>query len=143
MFNPSAVDVRNFFFNVYEKYQAKAIVDDLEKIALSIMLEHPEYESYLSNRIKYLEYQWFPEHGETNPFLHLSMHLSIIEQLSINQPVGITLLYKELCHKFSSEHEAQHQLMDCLAEMVWAAQRNSTQPDSELYFSCIRNKLHE
>ncbi|MFN8771326.1 MAG: DUF1841 family protein [Neisseriaceae bacterium] len=141
MFNPSQADVRNFFFTVYEKHKAQANLEDLERIALSVILEHPEYDKYLSNREKYINHQWLPEHGETNPFLHLSMHMSIIEQLSINQPFGITDLYKELCKKFGSELNAQHEMMDCLAEMLWQAQKNNLLPDLHTYLECIKNKL--
>ena len=141
MFNPSQSDVRNFFFDIIEKTQANHQLSDLEKIAYSIILEHPEYESILTNRRKYLEYQWTVEMGQTNPFLHLSMHMSIIEQLSIDQPPGVKNLYNELCIKFNDAHEAAHQLMDCLGEMIWQAQSKHSAPDMQVYFSCINKKL--
>jgi hypothetical protein len=141
MFNPSQSDVRNFFFDTYAKSKQQQALNDLEKIALSIIFEHPEYEKILSNKEQYFDYQWLPENGETNPFLHMSMHMSIIEQLSINQPHGIITLYKELYKKFEGEHKAQHELMDCIAEMIWQAQKSSTAPDPEVYFACINSKL--
>lgn len=141
MFNPSVNDVRNFFFDTYEKGERNLILTDLEKIAYSTILEHPEYRHVLSNRDKYMGANWLPESGETNPFLHLSMHVSIIEQLSINQPFGVKELYIELCQKYADEHEAQHHVMDCLAEMIWQAQYNNMQPDPQIYLSCLRNKL--
>lgn len=141
MFNPSQTDVRNFFFDTLEKSKLGHPLTDLEKIAYSTILEHPEYEAVLTNRKKYLEYQWPVEKGETNPFLHLSMHMSIIEQLSIDQPPGIKNLYTELCDKFKEPHNASHELMDCLGEMVWQAQSAGTMPDMNIYFSCINKKL--
>lgn len=141
MFNPSVSDVRNFFFDTYQKGSQSLPLSDLEKIAYSIIIEHPEYRTVLSNRDKYMVYNWLPENGETNPFLHLSMHMSIIEQLSINQPFGVKELYFELCKKLDNEHEAQHQAMDCLAEMVWQAQYNNMQPDPQIYLSALKNKL--
>ena len=141
MFSPSQAEVRQFFFNVYTKAQNKQPLDSLEKIAYSIIMEHPEYHTYLQQQEKYIDYQWLPELGETNPFLHLSMHMTIIEQLSIDQPFGIKNLYQQLCNKFGDQHEASHQLMDCIAEMLWQAQRNKTQPDINTYFACIRQKL--
>lgn len=141
MFNPSVNDVRNFFFDTYEKGERGLILTDLEKIAYSVIIEHPEYRQVLSNRDKYMSANWLPESGETNPFLHLSMHVSIIEQLSINQPFGVKELYIQLCEKHADEHEAQHQVMDCLAEMIWQAQYNNMQPDPQIYLSCLRNKV--
>ncbi len=141
MFNPSQADVRNFFFDVFEKINLKKELTDLEKIAFSIIIEHKEYHSILQNRDKYSNYQWTVEMGETNPFLHLSMHMTIIEQLSIDQPFGIKAFYTELCNKFKHEHRATHELMDCLGEMLWVAQSNQQMPDAQIYLNCINRKL--
>jgi hypothetical protein len=141
MFNPSVNDVRNFFFDAYSKGEAQHPLSQLEHLAYSLILEHPEYKLVLSNREQYMDYTWTPEAGETNPFLHLSLHLSIFEQLSINQPVGVKDLYQELCHQLGDEHEAQHQVMDCLAEMIWQAQYSNMQPNPEIYLGCLRAKL--
>lgn len=142
MFNPSVTDVRNFFFDTYTKGIQKQVLTDLEKLAFSVILEHPEYHAILANRDKYMSQNWTPESGETNPFLHMSMHLSIIEQLSINQPFGVKELYNELCIKHNDKHEAEHNVMDCLAEMIWQAQYNKMQPDPQIYLSCLRGKLN-
>lgn len=141
MFNPSVSDVRNFFFNTYSKLSSQHELTALEKITASVIMEHPEYNSILGNPDKFLTYEWLPESGETNPFLHMSMHLSILEQISIDQPKGILELYRELCSKFSDEHESQHQIMDCLAEMIWQAQSNNSEPEPKIYLECLRNKL--
>lgn len=141
MFNLNHTDVRNFFFSVYEKSESKEELTDLEKIAYSVILEHPEYYDVLKNKVKYLDYQWSVESGQTNPFLHLSMHLTIIEQLSINQPVGITDLFVQLCTKFTSKHDAEHQLIDCIGEMLWQSQQTNTAPDALIYLDCINKKL--
>jgi hypothetical protein len=141
MYNLTPLDVRNFFFTTYEKYKAQAPLSDLEKITISIVLEHPEYHSVLENKSKYLDYEWSAASGETNPFLHLSMHITIIEQLSINHPPQINQLYQQLCVKYGSEHEAFHQLMDCIAEMLWHAERKTSQPDINIYLECVKSKL--
>ena len=142
IFNPSQSDVRNFFFDIIEKSQLGTPLTDLEKIAYSVILEHPEYKSVLNNRTKYIDYQWPIENGETNPFLHLSMHMTILEQLSIDQPIGIKGLYNELCSHFKDQrHLASHELMDCLGEMLWQAQSNRIAPDMQIYFNCINQKL--
>lgn len=141
MFNPSQLEVRNFFFDTYAKATQSQELTALEKIAYAIILEHPEYHTVLENKIKYLEFVWSVENGATNPFLHLSMHLTIAEQSSIDQPPGICQLFTQLQQQYASAHEAEHQLIDCLSEMLWQAQRNNTGPDAQIYFNCIRHKL--
>ena len=141
MFNPSQVDVRNFFFDVYAKGILCQQLTDLEKITYQLIAKHPEYHTILANREKYLDFKWLPELGETNPSLHLSMHLTIIEQLSIDQPHGIKQLFNLMCLKIKDEHRAEHEFIDCLGEMLWQAERNRTQPSMQIYFECINKKL--
>ncbi len=142
MFNPSLREVRQFFFTTFRNGEASQSLTDLEKIAYSIILEHPEYRYVLQNPERYLDFLWPAEAGETNPFLHLSMHLSLLEQLSIDQPPGIKELYVTLCTKFKDEHETLHQMMDCLAEMIWQAQYSNNQPDPQIYLQCLTSKIN-
>ena len=86
------------------------------------------------------ERDWRPENGETNPFLHLMMHLSISEQLGIDQPAGIRAAYTALANKHGDEHRAMHETMDCLAEMIWTSQRHGTPPDGAAYIACLEKK---
>ena len=141
MYNPTQIEVREFFFNILAKDKAKIALTDLEKMALSVILQHPEYNEILNNKDKYLTYQWNIDEGNTNPFLHLSMHLTLIEQISINQPTGIKDSFYKLCKKYGTEHEAFHQLIDCLGEMLWQAQKYKSAPDVNLYLDCINNKI--
>jgi len=141
MFNPSQAEARSFFFDVFSKAQQNVVLSDLEKTAYSVILEHPEYHKVLKNKEKYINYQYLPEMGETNPFLHLSMHLTILEQLSINQPAGISDLYKQMCLKLGDEHKASHEIIDCLGKMIYQALRKRINPDVSIYFECIYKKL--
>ncbi len=143
MFAPSRDEVRQFFFKTWEKSKYQQVLTDLEKMALGIIVQHPEYHAILDAPQRYTAREYAPELGETNPFLHLSMHLSIEEQLSINQPVGIAAAYRTLCEKYQDAHVAQHEVMDCLAEMVWHAQRYQTPPDPARYFSCLSLKCQQ
>lgn len=140
LFNPSRDQVRQFFFETWAKFGAKQQLTDLEVIALEVMQMHPEYHHVLNAPERYLEQAYFPEMGETNPFLHMSLHLSILEQLAIDQPPGIKAGYEALQLKLTDQHMAQHELMDCLAETIWQAQRSQSAPDSEAYISLIRKK---
>src|SRR6478672_13251132 len=104
MFNPTRDQSRVFLFDLWDKHRAGAVLTPLESLALSIVLEHPEYHRVLEDRERYLDRDWKPEGGETNPFLHLSMHLAIEEQLSIDQPPGIRDAVQALARKRGSMH---------------------------------------
>ena len=138
--NPTRDQVRQFFFDTWAKFQAKQILSDLEAIALQVIQMHPEYHMVLDAPERYMEQAYFPEMGETNPFLHMSLHMSVLEQVAINQPIGIAPAYQALKLKHGNEAAAQHDLMDCLAETIWQAQRDNTQPDAEAYLACMQQK---
>jgi len=140
LFNPSRDQVRQFFFEAWRKYRASEALTPLEAMALQVMQMHAEYHAVLDAPQRYLEQEYFPEMGETNPFLHMSLHLSILEQLSIDQPPGIAAAYQALLNKYGEEHPAQHDLLDCLAETVWRAQRTGAAPDALAYLECMRKK---
>lgn len=142
LFNPSRDEVRQFFFDAWAKFKQKNVLTDLEKMAVGIMHMHPEYHTILDHPEQYLEQAYYPEMGETNPFLHMSLHLSIQEQISINQPIGITQAYGKLCTSFQQEHEAQHALLECLAETIWLAQRNHTGLDAAHYLGLIEQRAN-
>ncbi len=140
MFNPTRDEAREFLFELWEKHRAGALLTPLESLALSVVLEHPEYREVLEDRERYLDRDWKPEGGETNPFLHLAMHLAIEEQLSIDQPPGIRAAASALERRHGSAHRAHHEVMDCLAEMVWNAQRHGTGFDNAAYLECLAHK---
>lgn len=140
LFNPSRDEVRHFFFDAWRKFGQSQALTPLEGMAVQIMTLHPEYHAILQAPERYLEQAYFPEMGETNPFLHMSLHLSILEQVSINQPLGIASCYQTLLKTHADEHTAQHDLMDCLAETVWRAQRDNTAPDAMAYLQCMQQK---
>ena len=141
LFNPSRDEVRDFFFGAWAKAKAAQPLTALEKIALAVIQMHPEYHSILNQPEQFKHQDYFPEFGETNPFLHMSLHLSIHEQLSINQPTGITEIYSQLKLKHHNEHDAQHIILDCLAETIWQAQRNNSGLDNAQYLQLLQQKV--
>ena len=141
MFNPSRDQVRQFFFAVWAKYRAGQPLAGAEQPALDAVLAHPEYHALLDQPDRYIERDYPPESGETNPFLHLSMHLAIAEQLSVDQPPGIRDRYQRLLKQHGDAMDAQHAVMECLAEMIWQAQRYQTAFDSAAYLRCLDLKL--
>ncbi len=140
MFNPTRDESRAFLFDLWGKHLAGAPLTALESMALSVVLEHPEYHAVLVDRERYLDHDWKPEGGETNPFLHLMMHVAIEEQVSIDHPPGIRAAVQALAAKRGSMHEARHDVMECLAEVIWQAQRNSMGFDNILYLDCLARK---
>lgn len=141
LFNPSRDQVRQFFFDTWEKFKQQQKLTDLEAIALEVMHMHPEYHPVLDAPQHYAQQAYYPEMGETNPFLHMSLHLSILEQISINQPIGIKPIYQQLQQKHDDPHEAQHDVMDCLAETIWLAQRNNQPLNAEAYLESLHKKV--
>jgi len=140
LFNPTRDQVREFFFDLWAKSRAGGELSALESMALALVMEHPEYQDVLANPGRYRDREWKPEGGETNPFLHLSLHLAIEEQVSIDQPPGIREAVRKLAAKHGSEHEARHAVMDCLAEIVWQAQRNGAPFDNAAYLDCLARR---
>ncbi|MGH8752262.1 MAG: DUF1841 family protein [Burkholderiales bacterium] len=137
MFNPSRDEARLFFFEAWKKYKEDRPLTDLQKLALEIIILHPEYHKILDEPEQFLYRDYSPEAGDVNPFLHMSMHLAIEEQLSIDQPRSIRALYERILKKTGDKHEAYHAVMECLAEMIWQAQRNNTAPNERTYLECL------
>jgi Domain of unknown function (DUF1841) len=140
MFNPSRDEVRRFLIDAWRKTRANLPGTPLELLAGEIISLHPEYHALLESGDAALGREWPPELGETNPFLHLSMHLSIREQVSINQPRGVAEQHALLTRKLGSALDAEHEMMDCLGEMLWQAQRQGSAPDPAVYLSCLARK---
>jgi hypothetical protein len=139
MFNPTRDEVRQFFTEAWQKHQAGQILTPLEAMATDWVAEHPEYHDVLSASESSVK-DYTPEGGQTNPFLHLSMHLAISEQLSIDQPPGIRAAHDRLAAKLGSSHDAQHEIMECLGETMWDAQRTGMPPDHEAYLDRIKRR---
>lgn len=140
MFAPSQNDVRRFFCETHRKLRDGAPLTPMESLAADWIAEHPEYEAELADLDGALAAVYTVEDGRTNPFLHLAMHLTITEQLAIDQPRGIRQAVELLAARRGSMHEAQHETMDCLGEMVWASQRSGRPPDGERYLECVRRR---
>jgi hypothetical protein len=140
MFQPSQSDVRTFFCSAYARRREKLPLDPMQALAVRWIDEHPEYHAELADEAAALAAVYDVEQGRTNPFLHLSMHLSITEQLAIDQPTGIRQAVELLAARLQSLHEAHHEVMECLGEMVWASQRSGLPPDGQAYLEAVRRR---
>jgi hypothetical protein len=137
MFNPSREQVRRFFCESWRKHRARLILEGAETTAADLIEQHPEYHALLENPDAAVEQEFTPEGGQMNPFLHLSLHLAIADQISIDQPPGIRDAYTAL-RKRMDVHDAEHAIMECLGETLWRAQREGGQMDAVQYLECVQ-----
>lgn len=129
------------FFDVWRKQQAGEPLSALENIIADIIRRHPEYQPLLEQPDKALDWDWRPEGGQTNPFLHMGLHIAIREQLSIDRPAGVKAAYAALLEKTGDAHAAEHHMLECLAETLWYAQRDNRLPDEQAYLDCLKSRM--
>ncbi|MCW5621827.1 MAG: DUF1841 family protein [Burkholderiales bacterium] len=141
MFQPTREQARKFFFDTWRQYREGTALSALQRMALEVMLLHPEYQALLDDPDAYLEQDYTPESGSMNPFLHLSLHLAIDEQLSIDRPPGVRAAFERLLTIAGDRHHALHALLDCLGEALWQAQRLGEAPDERMYMECVRRHI--
>lgn len=139
MFSPSRDQVRHFFCDAWKKHQSRLPLVGAEVTAADLALRHPEYHALLSDSERAMAEEWTPESGQMNPFLHLSLHLAIHEQLSIDQPPGIRAAFESLRLRMDP-HDAEHVLLECLGETIWKAQREGGAMDALAYVDAVRRK---
>lgn len=143
MFNPSREQVRQFFRDTLAKQRSGSPLTPIEAIASDWVDRHPEYFDVLAAIAEGEPDPFEAREGEANPFLHLSMHLSIEEQVSIDQPPGIRAAVETLTARLGSAHDAHHEAMECLGEMLWAAERHHTPPDGAAYVRCVEQRARK
>ena len=140
MLTPSQHDVRSFFCEAWRKQCAAELLSPMETLAAEWIARHPEYHTDLADVAAAQAAVFDVEAGRTNPFLHLSMHVSIDEQVGIDQPRGIKQAVELLAARRGSVHDAQHEVMECLGEMIWTSQRSGLPPDGEKYLESVRRR---
>jgi hypothetical protein len=140
MFEPSQADVRRFFCGAYQKWRQQQPMEAIETLAADWIALHPEYHATLADLDQALADMGNPKTGQENPFLHLSMHLSISEQCSIDQPRGIRQAVELLTARLDDLHEAHHQVMECLGQMLFESQRSGRPPDPVAYIAAVQKK---
>lgn len=138
MFGNDRDSLRRYYCTVWEKARADQPLEPLEQLIAGVINEHPEYQPVLTHAETALNREYLPEGGQTNPFLHMGMHIAIQEQLGSNRPAGILDVYQQLCQRMGDAHTAEHAMMECLGEMLWEAQRNGQEPDEQVYLERLR-----
>lgn len=129
--------MRAFYSQVLNKHRDGQPLEPMEQMLLGVILLHPEYHEMLENPGDTAQQEFTVENGQTNPFLHMGMHIAIREQVSIDRPGGIQNIHQKLVVRLG-ESEAEHKMMECLGEMLWNSQRNNAPPDEAAYLECIR-----
>lgn len=131
-------ELRRVFYGTWHKLQNGQALEPVETTIARVIQEHPEYHSLLSDPDAGLDRDFPPEVGQTNPFLHMAMHIAIREQVATDRPPGIARLYHEMNTRTDDPLETEHRFMECLGEALWKAQHDGGQPDETAYLACLR-----
>lgn len=125
--------MRKTFYDAWRKHRENLFVEPLEAMIIEIILLHPEYHHIFDSpeAVPAVEFK------ETNPFLHISLHLAIREQISTDSPKGIKSIYDNLCKKLHEKHVAEHQMLECLGQVLWEAQQTGKIPDEQVYLEML------
>jgi hypothetical protein len=132
--------LRQFYVDTWQKARFGLPMDPMEMLVARVIEQHPEYHKMLTNG-KHLGNEYKPEDGESNPFLHMGMHIGLQEQVSMDRPIGIQQVYQQLGEKLGDVHKTEHAMIECLAESLWSAQQNQTEPDEQAYLQSLKNIL--
>ena len=137
MFSSDRSAQRKFLAKSWEKYKANQLLEPLELQLAKIIEKHPEYQGIINN----LDTEYFPEQGKINPFLHINLHLSLQDQLSLDQPKGIKKIYNSLVKKIKDTHRVEHIMMEQIAEMIFNSQKNNKPMDQEQYLRSLKELI--
>ncbi len=135
IFGQDRNELRKMYADAWQRQLAGEPLDPLAAQIAAVVGEHPEYHQAVLGD---LNADFTIEGGQTNPFLHMGLHLSIREQVSTNRPFGIRDIFQKLAEKLNNPHEAEHRMIDCLAESLWEAQRNQQPPDEAEYLERLK-----
>jgi len=130
--------LRKMYAEAWQKQCDGQPLSALEAQITSVIGEHPEYQAAVTGD---LQQDFAVEGGETNPFLHMGLHLGIREQVGTDRPAGIRDVFDQLAAKTGDPHTAEHRMIDCLAETLWEAQRDNQAPDEQEYLRRLRRLI--
>ena len=130
--------IRQQYLDVWKKALNNEPLEPLEALIADVIREHPEYHPLMNNADAAIESEFYPEHGTTNPFLHMGMHIALREQVGTDRPAGIADITRKLLLRYQDSHEMEHHMMESLGKSLWEAQRNNTAPDEQAYMEWLR-----
>ena len=129
-------EIRQVYLKVWQKMQNQSVLEPMEAIIADVVKLHPEYHPLLDKGESAVEKDFSPEDGQTNPFLHMGMHITLREQAGSDRPAGIQAIYQKLVQQ-KGIHETEHAMMECLGQVLWNAQRLNQMPDETAYLACL------
>lgn len=138
MFTQDREQLRKVFIESWRKFRAGEAMEPLEQLIAQAIQAHPEYHDLFDKPDSMLDKDYTPEMGQSNPFLHLGLHIAVQEQIAADRPAGIRALYQRLAARLDDAHAADHHIAECMAEVLWAAQRAGAAPDEMAYLECVR-----
>jgi len=139
IFGQDRNELRRMYIDAWRKSATGAVLSPLEAQIASVIEDHPEYQQMMNEEV--LDEAFLPEGGETNPFLHMGLHLGIREQVATDRPHGIAAVFQQLAASTGDRHAAEHRMIDCLAETLWEAQRQNAAPDEDKYLESLRHLI--
>jgi Domain of unknown function (DUF1841) len=137
MYGADRSQLRDVFFRAWRKHRENQPLEGVERIIVDIAQHHPEYHAVLDAPQEQAERDYAPSIGATNPFMHMALHIAIVEQLSIDQPPGVRRYFRELATHLPHAHAAEHAMMECLSETLWRAQQAGQPLDQAAYLDCL------
>jgi hypothetical protein len=138
MFSSERQQHRQTFITAWAKARAEQPLEPVEAQIVAVVRQHPEYQGFLNDDEEVLQRDFSLDRGESNPFLHMALHIAILDQLATDQPLGVRRCYADLLRSTGDPHEAEHLIMECLAETIWEIQHNGTSFDPRAYLKCIK-----
>jgi len=138
MFGNDRNQMRQYFQSCWQKFREQQPLGPMEALIAGVVADHPEYHQLIESGDAALEKDYTPEDGQTNPFLHMGMHISIREQVQTDRPAGIKSAHEKLSAKLGDIHEAEHQMQECLGLILWEAQQGNSMPDEGKYLECVK-----
>jgi hypothetical protein len=139
--NQNRNQLRQMYVDAWQKHCSRQPLQPVEAQIADVITLHPEYHSLFANVERLLDKDWTPEGGSSNPFLHMGLHLAVRDQIATDRPAGVREAFQTLAGQRSSSHDAEHVIIECLAEALWNAQRNDLPPDETAYLMKIRNRI--
>ncbi len=129
--------IRHVFFQSWKKHCQGALLEGIERVVVDVILLHPEYQSLLAQDETELDIESTLQ-GQANPFLHMGMHITLLEQLQIDRPAGVRAIYQQLSTGNTDDHQTQHRMLECLGQWLYSAQTGQAPPSPDSYLECLR-----
>ena len=130
-------EIRQVYLDIWQKMQRQELLEPMQAMIAEVIEIHPEYHALLDDNDQIRQQEFTPDQGQTNPFLHMGMHIALREQTSTDRPAGINSIYQKLVSS-KGQHQAEHAMMECLGQALWNAQRSNQAPDEKAYLECLR-----